>query len=147
LAAFLEQLNAAASPVWTSKCDVWPVVDFAEFDPDELDAPPGSATHAMGCYIDLLPRIAQRWGQPDYAVAGCKQMCIQLYGVPLRCCRVDLIVRQAVIGQSLPASNPMSLGITAYLTACGPSEFDADNTLGDALVAFGDALLSNSTLK
>ena len=56
LAVALAMLNALASPVWTSKCDVWPVVDSAEFDPDELDAPPGCGAHAMGCYVDLLPR-------------------------------------------------------------------------------------------
>ena len=53
LAEVLAELNEAASPVWTSKCDVWPHLEPDEFDPDELDAPPGCAC-AMGCYIDLL---------------------------------------------------------------------------------------------
>src|SRR5208283_894703 len=61
LAQALEVLNAATSPVWTSKCDVWPVVDMAGFDPDELDAPPGLAAHAMGGYLDLLPRNERKW--------------------------------------------------------------------------------------
>src|SRR5208337_4431139 len=54
LAEVLAKLNAVDSPVWTSKCDVWPHLEPDEFDPDELDAPPG-CSYAMGCYIDLLP--------------------------------------------------------------------------------------------
>ena len=64
LAQALEVLNSATSPLWTSKCDVWPVADMAEFDADELDAPPGFAAHAIGGYIDLLPRNQHKWELP-----------------------------------------------------------------------------------
>src|SRR5580658_1022540 len=54
LAMVLQRLNSEASPFWTSKCDFWPMLEAGEFAPDELDAPPGCAAHAMSCYIDLL---------------------------------------------------------------------------------------------
>jgi hypothetical protein len=142
----LVKLNAAASPVWTSKCDVWPAVDSADFDLDELDAPPGSATHAMGCYIDILPtsehQREQQWSTPPAAAAACKHICGILHAVPLRCCRVDLIIRRAFI--TLDCDD---LGITAYMTACGASHADAVRALGDTLAVFADALCGHSTLQ
>ena len=56
LAEALVRLNGLRSPVWTSKCDVWPVLDANAFDAGELDAPWDEATHAWACYIDLVPR-------------------------------------------------------------------------------------------
>jgi hypothetical protein len=143
----LATLNAIDSPVWTSKCDLWPVVDIDEFDADELDAPPGCAAHVMGCYIDLLPRIDRsrnnlQWETPEMAAATCKQVCGLLRAVPLRCCRVDLVVRRALL---IP--DELNLGITAYLTACGPSPAEATQTLGAALNTFARVLCGYSTLQ
>jgi hypothetical protein len=138
----LLKLNAAASPVWTSKCDVWPALDSADFDPDELDALPESATHAMGCYIDILPTSEHQWPTPAAAAAACKHICGILHAIPLRCCRVDLIIRRADI---TPDVN--DLGITAYFTACGASHADAAHALGDTLAVFADALCRHSTLQ
>ena len=142
LAEVLAMLNAVASPVWTSKCDVWPIAEPNEFDPDELDAPSGCAAHAMGCYIDLLPKTDQQWGLPAKAAAECKQVCSLLRAVPLRCCRADLVIRRAFITPNLT-----DLGITAYLTACGPSPDEAKQTLQDALAAFARVLSGYSTLE
>jgi hypothetical protein len=142
LAEALEKLNAIASPVWTSKCDVWTVVDFAEFDPDELDAPPGCATHALACYIDLLPQSGGQWDLPDKAVDACKQVCTLLRAVPVRCCRLDLVIRRTFITPDM-----MDLGITAYLTACGSSQLEAAAALQSALAAFADAVCGISTVE
>ncbi|MGA9669424.1 MAG: hypothetical protein WBQ94_09465 [Terracidiphilus sp.] len=142
LADALVKLNAADSLVWTSKCDVWPVVDSTEFDADELDAPPEFATNAVGCYIDLLPRNEQQWITPERTTAACKHICDLLHAVPLRCCRVDLIIRRAVIKPHIDY-----FGITAYLTACGASEVGAVGVIQDALCAFADALCGHSTLQ
>jgi hypothetical protein len=147
LAEALARINADDSPVWTSKCDLWPVVDFACFDADELDAPPECAVHAMGYYIDLLPRTdpsrnALQWETPEMAAASCKEICGLLHAVPLRCCRVDLVVRSALI-----VPDEMRLGITAYLTACGPSPAEAMQTLEAALAAFAGVLGGRSTLQ
>jgi hypothetical protein len=138
----LERLNLPASPVWTSKCDFWPVLDAGDFDADELDAPTGHAVHASGCYIDLLPRSDPQWTSPAKAAAECKFLCSLLRTVRLRCCRVDFVIRLAQITPDLKG-----LGITAYLTACGTSAGEAKRTLQDALDVFTDALCSRSTLQ
>jgi hypothetical protein len=135
LAVALAQLNAADSPVWTSKCDYWPHLEADEFDPDELDAPPGCTAHSVGCFIDLLPRSDQQWALPDLAEKACKHICGLLNAVPLRCCRADLVIRRAFI-----SPDGMDLGITTYLTACGESPIEANRTLEAALAAFIDAL-------
>jgi hypothetical protein len=123
----LLHLNASTSPVWTSKCDVW---HPDAFDPDELDAFPGSGDAAIACYIDLLPR-GQRWPEPAQAVSVCKAVCARLHEVCLRCCRADLIVRRAVI-----VPGRADLGVTAYFTACASTSSDAAARLGSALAAF-----------
>jgi hypothetical protein len=142
LAEALAMLNAGASPVWTSKCDVWPVVDFAEFDPDELDAPAGCAAYAMGCYIDLLPKRDGQWSLPAKAAAACKRVCSLLRAAPLRCSRVDLVIRCAFL-----APDVLGLGITVYLTTCGRSTAEAAQTLQEALAAFAGVLVGDSTLQ
>ena len=133
LAPALVQLNSEFSPVWTSKCDVWIPADF---DPDELDANGREGKCALACYIDLLPQTDRRWPSPDYAIAECGAICQRLRNVPLRCCRADLIVRQAHI-----APGRYCLATTAYLTASGPTLDSARATLESALGAFVSAIL------
>jgi hypothetical protein len=142
LAETLVKLNAAASPIWSSKCDFWPRLEANEIDADELDAPPGCAAHAMGCYIDLLPKNSQQWALPEVAEKACNRWCGLLRAVPLDCCRVDLVIRRAFITAEL-----MELGITAYLTSCGPTSTEAARRLEAALMAFTDALGNQSTLE
>jgi hypothetical protein len=142
LAAALVRLNSEGSPVWTSKCDFWPVLEREEVDADELDAPAGCSTHAVCCYIDILPRGDHVWPLPEPAEAACRLFCGLLGSVPLRCCRVDLVIRRALI-----ALNRMDLGMTAYITACGPTPAQAARTLEEALIAFADALCPGSTLQ
>jgi hypothetical protein len=140
LAEALIKFNEAASPFWTSKCDFWPSLEPCTWDPDELDAPAGSASYAMGCYIDLLPRAGREWLQPETAAAECKELCRLLRTVPLRCCRADLIVRRAFITPNASDQEPINLGVTAYVTSCGESETAAEQTLQAALAALADAL-------
>jgi hypothetical protein len=138
----LARLNAADSPVWTSKCDFWPHLETSEYDPDELDAPPGCTAHAMGCFIDLLPKSDQQWALPEMAEKACRRVCGLLSAVSLRCCRADLVIRRAII-----TSDVMDLGITAYLTSCGETPAAAAKTLEAALATFTDAFGAHSTVK
>jgi hypothetical protein len=98
--------------------------------------------YAMGCYIDLLPRDGQQWAQPTIAEAVCKRVCSLLRAVPLGCSRADLVIRRAFI-----TADRMDLGITAYLSSCGPSSAEAEWTLAAALTALTDALESHSTIE
>jgi hypothetical protein len=147
LGSTLLRLNSVSSPVWTAKCDFWPVLEPGEFDTDELDAgehdaPPGCALHGAACYIDILPRADGAWSQPPLAEAACRRLCELLGRVPLRCCRADLIIRRALLVQ-----DRMDLGITAYIVACGATEAEAARTLSNALAAFADAICDKSTLQ
>jgi len=141
LAEALATLNSSASSVWTSKCAFWTQLEACDFDPDELDAPPGHAACATGCYIDLLPGDERPWRQPETAAIECKQLCTRLRAIPLRCCRTDLVIRRAFL-QNTTADEPASFGITAYLTACGETQTQAAQQLSDALAAFADAFVS-----
>jgi hypothetical protein len=129
----LIRLNGPSSPVWTSKCDVWPPDSF---DPDELDAPNEAGNCAIACYIDLLPRSDHQWPSPSQAVAACQALCSRLRKLRLPGSRADLIVRRAFLGPGNP-----DIGITAYLTACGSTRAEALTTLASALGLFVDAVL------
>jgi hypothetical protein len=132
LAEILRRLNDSASPVWTAKCDVW---DPGVVDADELDAARELAQHALACYIDLLPAGGQAWSEPEDAAAWCRGVCDRLHARPQRQCRVDLVVRRAVL-----AANDESLGITVYVTGCGATAAEAAEASGSALRGFADAL-------
>jgi hypothetical protein len=142
LSRALEKLNGQRSPVWTCKCDFWPTLGSEDFDGDELDAPSGQCGHGAAVYIDLLPKTDGAWSAPDLAEWVARQFCARLSGIPLRSCRADLIIRQAVVTPDLT-----DLGMTAYITACGATPVDAKRTLESALTAFADALCPDSTLQ
>ncbi len=138
LAKALVRLNANLSPVWTSKCDVWEV---DEIDPDELDAPLDSTTHAIACYIDILPKSDTQWEGQAMVVAACKSLCLGLRSVPLRCCRVDLIIRRADMTERVE-----DLGVTAYVTGCGASPDAARAVLRSAIDILADAIAASGEL-
>jgi hypothetical protein len=134
LAHALVQLNSPQSPLDTVKSDVWSVT---EIDPLEFDAPPASAMHGLAAYIDCLHRNPQLWSDPNNAIAWCKKFCTALQAVPLRCCRADLVIRRAITGP-----NTDSIGITAYVSACGSSDNLARIQLEAALAVFADSVAS-----
>jgi len=138
----LVRLNSAQSPVWTAKCDVWQLTERDAIDPYEMAAPPESALHGWGCYIDLLPRSDQQWIVPEMAVSTCKYLCGVLHEIPQPCCRADLVIRRAMIA---PAHT--NLGITAYLTACGPTKPEANGILQMALGRLVDAVCGHSAIE
>ena len=133
LASALVRLNADTSSVWTSKCDVW---ELDELDPDELDAPIGSAVNGIACYIDLLPRRYGDWADPVRAEEWCKGICASIRTIPLGSCRLDLVIRHALI--ALDDRN--TLGITACLSACGPNRGAASVALQSALAVFAGSI-------
>lgn len=152
LAGTLRDLNGDSSPVWTSKCDFLPSLGSEDFDPDEMDAGQASAICAAACYLDLLPREGETWDLDQIIETLCKPWCAGLRAVDLRGCRVDLVVRRAVIAavqDVVPEATGKdgTLGITAYVTACGASETEAKAALGPALAALAHAICIGSTLQ
>jgi hypothetical protein len=133
LADALVRLNAVNSPVWTSKCDVF---DPGPVDAVEFDATDEEAQHRTACYIDLLMRSDEDWRSPGMAEQSCRGICARLREVPLRCCRIDLVIRRAHIH-----ADRDELGVTAYFAACGRTASDASVRLGECLAAFGAVIM------
>ncbi|UWZ84125.1 hypothetical protein [Occallatibacter riparius] len=131
LTVALTLLNAPDSPVWTAKCDVWVPESF---DRDELDASPGQGIEALACYIDLLPATGA-WLTMDAVAEWCRNLCVKLRTAALRQCRADLVVRRAFF-----TADQTGLGITAYLTACGLTVLDAQESLSTAVNVFASAV-------
>jgi hypothetical protein len=127
-------LNGAQSAVWTSKCDLWVVEDFAQFDRDEFEAAE-SDSQAVTCYIDILPRERNAWKKAESAIQYCSEFVEQLKTVTVKAARVELVLRRAVY-----ADGEEETGITAYVTGCGESDEAARVRLGDALDALTQTL-------
>jgi hypothetical protein len=132
LAPALLSLNNTESPIWTAKCDVWTPDSI---DPGELDAPASQTAYALACYIDLLPRASAAWTTPAQVEAFCRRLCALLGAAAARSCRADLVVRRAVL-----AEEAESMGITAYLTACGATPGEAASALSAAISALADSI-------
>ncbi len=130
----LERLNAGSSPVWTAKTDFWPLtsIDPYEFDMSEDDDAIGYA-----CYVDVLAADAHGWSSVDQVAAWCRLQCTNLHPIALRACRVDFVMRAAV----LPGGHA-GLGVTVYVSAAGPDNEDALRRLAEALGVCADTISS-----
>jgi hypothetical protein len=133
LADALIQLNATGSPVWTCKTDVFVP---GPIDPDELEAAAADGSHAIACYVDLVMRSDQQWNLPLKAEIACRELCARLRDIPLKRCRVDMVIRRAHID---PDAN--GLGMTAYFAACGVTENDAKSRLAECLSLFSRTIV------
>ena len=137
LAPALVRLNSPESLLYTAKCDVWQV---AEIDPLEFDAPQETPAQAMVIYVDLVPCAPQLWSHHDRAIAWCRALCTCLRNAPLRCSRVDLVIRRARRTPELEDK----IGITAYLAACGPTVEAARAQLESLLAIFADSIATET---
>lgn len=133
LADALVKLNSPNSPVWTSKTDVF-VPEHN--DADEMAASADEAVHAITCYVDLLPRGEQMWNAPSEAERYCREICADLRAIELSRCRVDIIVRRAVVART------NDIGMTVYLTACGATPTEANARLGECLGILAEVINS-----
>jgi len=121
LGELLKALNAPASPLWTAKCDLW--------QPNPDDILPG-ALFAWASYIDLLPVEGKVFAQWQQAEAFCRKWVALLRPLPLADCRIDLVVRLAIAGET------EGFGMTAYLGAAGACEAAAAERLAALMTLF-----------
>ena len=105
-----------------------------------MNATPARAKQALACYIDLLPQRDSQWTSPEMAIDSCKTWCSALRSIPLANCRVDFVVRRASV-----APDQETLGVTAYLTACGPNISAAQLVLTTALAQLANAVATDSS--
>lgn len=138
LADILIRLNGWISPnrrvessFWTSKCDLWTPESV---DPYELDASPAESAAALACYIDLIPSDPGLAASLKELESSSRTIVTRLQAIPRRCCRVDLVLRRAMLGEK------EAFGITAYITACGPSPDATGQALHAALLGLVEAI-------
>lgn len=133
LARILMELNAKQSPVWTSKCDVF---EPEAIDPNELEADSEEGKFALAGYIDVLMRNDQAWDSLFKVEQACRSLCNELHEIPLRCCRVDIVVRKARV------RDLDKLGATVYFLGCGPTRTDSENRLVECMAKFATVMVS-----
>jgi hypothetical protein len=106
-------LNGDASPVFTSKCDVW-ALRADEIDPDEFGCAPQDACAAgWASWIDIIARDPQRFASFEAHEAWVRRTADLLRADDAPCGRSDLVVRVAVAGER------EGFGITLYAAGCG----------------------------
>ncbi|GGH06822.1 hypothetical protein GCM10011586_23760 [Silvibacterium dinghuense] len=119
LAEALLTLHAPASPVFTSKCDLWPLAS-EDIDPYEFDATPDHAAYGIAAYIDIVPAHAAvhtSFPATEQLVrALVEDLRRQTLAHPGR---VDCVLRPADI------DNGPGFAFTLYTAACGATESSA----------------------
>ena len=143
----LRALNAARSPVFTAKCDAWPMqTEELETTRLDLDLDPAQAPHGFASYIDLvwrdrplfvsfhaseqrLVRLARLLEPLDYPYAAVE--CI------LRPALVDLLA-----SGHKPAGPAEGFAVTLYLKALGTDAPHAYEHWAQALAAVATLIRS-----
>lgn len=108
----LTVLNAPDSPVFTCKCDVWPLAS-EEIDPREFDFPPEAPCVGLASYIDVVARDVGVFGSFENHEVWSRHAVSRLRGLPVAEGRADLVIRAAAVG------GEDGFGITLYAAGCG----------------------------
>lgn len=125
----LRQLNAAASKVWTAKCDVWELSD------DEKSLDFGPVPHGIGSYVDVFSSREEL-----YMSRGEQMMLIQrwakaLVRVERDDARAEFVLRPA---QSFGAEG---FATTAYIYGYGDTTNEARRHWAEALAEVVQTIL------
>lgn len=121
-------LNSSDSPVFTSKCDVWPLAP-EEIDPLEFDATAKENLRGIACYIDVIQRAPEWFASFVLHEAWVQKAAAQLRGMPVRNGRADLVMRAAARRES------NGFGVTLYAAGCGRDTPTAETAWGAILAA------------
>jgi hypothetical protein len=138
LSGLLLALNGPGSTLWTAKCDLW-LPEAVDLTIEQLA---GLATvgegdgeqAALACYVDILPRDGMVFPRWEQAEAFSRDWVRRLEAVSLPSVTVDLIVRQAIAGET------EGFGVTAYLSAEGETWSQVLEVFASALHAFAEAM-------
>ncbi len=126
LAQALIKLNQEPSPVFTSKCDLWPLSED-EIDPLEFDAGKQEAKLGIACYVDIVAREAGLFTSFTAMEAWVRAVTDELRQVSMPQSRAELVVRTANV------DTLEGFAITLYVAACAATEIAARRILGAAL--------------
>ena len=114
----LIELNSRESPVFTSKCDVWPL-EAAKIDQDEFGARPENAQSGFASYIDVVVCNPDQFGSFDRHELLMRRATDNLRTISLDSCRIDLVLRPATV------HSVHGFGITIYAAGCGRDDVAA----------------------
>ncbi len=128
----LIRLNAPDSSVWTSKTDVFIP---EQIDVYEMEASVQDSRNALSCYVDLLQRSSHVWNPHADGRHYFENLCTELRVADLGCCRVDIVVRRALVGDM------DDFGATVYFTACGRTVSDTKKRLAECMAVFADVMV------
>jgi hypothetical protein len=166
LAEVLIQLNEPRSPVWTAKCDVWPVeIGFpGGANPEPNQDPEANQDSESNQAPESKPKAS--WADPDEldatpGNAHCALACFldllpagdqHWITPPMAVAASDQVCRRLrafpqrccradlIVRRAYIVPGIETLGITAYTTACGATPEDARRTLQAAIAALADAI-------
>lgn len=108
-------LNGADSPVFTTKCDTWTLVQ-EEIDRDEFAASGDTARAGFASYIDVVARDIARFSSFESQERQARELTFGLRALDLRQGRVDIVVRAVFAKQA------NGYGMTLYVAGCGADD-------------------------
>jgi hypothetical protein len=120
LAQALITLNAASSPVFTSKCDLWPLAPD-DIDPLEFEARREEAQKGVACYIDIVARDAELFASFAAHEAWVRAATSELREIVLPQARAELVVRPSNI------DHREGFAVTLFTAACAATVADAQS--------------------
>ena len=131
LLAALRALNAVRSPVFTAKCDVWPM-DGEELDAvrDDLLLEPEVAQAGVSCYIDLLWRDRSVFASQHRTAQVLHRMDRLASELPHSLAKVEAILRPAVVDLDMVSEG---FAITLYVKGVGVDATEAGQRWAAAL--------------
>ena len=131
LLAALRSLNAARSPVFTAKCDVW-MMDAEELEAtrNDLLLEPDVAGAGMACYIDLLWRERAVFASQHRTAQALHRMDRLANELPHSLAKLEAVLRPAVVDVE---SGSEGFALTLYVKGVGVDDVEAGERWSAAL--------------
>ena len=126
LARALVTLNAAISPVFTAKCDLW-LLTPDDIDPLEFGASREQAQQGIACYVDVVARDARVFASFAAHEAWVRATIAELREIELPRAHVEYVVRASSV------DDHEGFAVTLYTAACAVTEADVKSIFHDAL--------------
>jgi hypothetical protein len=129
----LRALNATRSPVFTAKCDAWPL-DSEELQQLQLDldARPAGPSFGFASYIDLIWRERSLFHSFHRQEQVLRRLTRLAAPVPRRWAALDCVLRPALLDFDGPQEG---FAVSLYVKALGPSHLAAWKEWAAALSA------------